>query len=108
IWNELQLKLINLQEPLNTLKSLRDEVRSVMGNADLTVQVEENSAVESMAVLAPALLAQVLVFFASLYFFVATRHQTRTAVLKLCLTRKLRWRAAHIFRDVEALVSKYL
>ncbi|TWG98065.1 putative PurR-regulated permease PerM [Mesorhizobium sp. J18] len=108
IWSELQLKLINLQEPLNTLKSLRDEVRSVMGNADLTVQVEENSAVESMAVLAPALLAQTLVFFASLYFFVATRHQTRTAVLKLCLTRKLRWRTAHIFRDVEALVSKYL
>jgi predicted PurR-regulated permease PerM len=61
-----------------------------------------------MATLAPAVIAQILIFLASLYFFVATRHETRTAVLKICFSRRLRWRVAHIFRDVETLVSRYL
>ena len=30
------------------------------------------------------------------------------AILSLCMTRRLRWRFAHVFRDVEALVSRYL
>ena len=63
---------------------------------------------ESFATLAPALLGQMLLFFASLYFFVATRHDTRAAILTLCFGRRLRWRVAHIFRDVEAMVSRYL
>ena len=54
------------------------------------------------------MIAQILIFLASLYFFVATRHETRAAILKLCFTRRLRWRVAHIFRDVETLVSRYL
>jgi predicted PurR-regulated permease PerM len=58
--------------------------------------------------LAPTVIAQILIFLASLYFFVATRHRTRVAILRLCLTRRLRWRTAHFFRDVEALVSRYL
>ena len=108
IWDQLQLKMSNLAEPLSTLKSVRDQLRSVMGSDNMTVNVEDNSAVESMAYLAPAILAQVLIFFASLYFFVATRNQTRVAILKMCFNRKLRWRVAHIFRDVEGLVSRYL
>lgn len=108
LWQELQLKLSSLREPLSSLKSLRDQVKAAMGESGMTVDVRDKSAVESFAYLAPALLAQILVFLASLYFFVATRHQTRVAILKLCLKRKLRWRVAHIFRDVEFLVSRYL
>ena len=51
---------------------------------------------------------QVLLFLASLYFFVATRYQTRHSILQVCVSRKLRWRVAHIFRDVERSVSRYL
>jgi predicted PurR-regulated permease PerM len=108
IWNELQLHASHLREPLEAVRGLRDEIRSVTGEAGMTVSVEDGSPVESMAMLAPAIIAQVLIFFASLYFFVATRHETRVAVLRLCLTRRLRWRVAHIFRDVETLVSRYL
>ena len=74
----------------------------------MTVSVDDGSAVESVATLAPAVIAQILIFLASLYFFVATRHDTRTAILKLCFSRRLRWRTAHIFRDVETFVSRYL
>lgn len=108
MWNELQFKFSSLREPLDTIRSVRDEIRSVTGESEMTVKVEGDSPMESMASLAPGLIGQALIVFAGLYFFVATRHQTRIAVLKLCINRKLRWRVAHIFRDVETLVSRYL
>jgi predicted PurR-regulated permease PerM len=108
IWEELQFQLYQLRRPMEAISGLRDEIRSVTGSSGFTVAVEEGSPVEDMAYLAPAILAQVLLFVASLYFYVATRHQTRAAVLSLCVGRRLRWRVAHVFRDVEALVSRYL
>ena len=108
LWTDLQLQLSELKAPLEALKNVREQLRELTGSDGLAVSVDEGTAVESMAILAPAVVAQVLIFFACLYFFVATRNQTRTAVLKLCLDRRLRWRVAHIFRDVEQLVSRYL
>ncbi|MDS1136619.1 AI-2E family transporter [Nitratireductor indicus] len=108
IWSELQLQLSSLRQPLNTVKELQEQIRSVTGGSKVTVAVEDGSTMQDVAVLAPTLLAQLLLFFASLYFFVATRHQTRIAILKLCFDRRLRWRVAHIFRDVENAVSDYL
>jgi predicted PurR-regulated permease PerM len=108
IWEQLQAQLSQWRQPLDALRGAREELRGLMGGADLSVTVEDGSAVESMASFAPALIGQILLFFASLYFFVATRHQTRTAILTLCFDRRLRWRVAHIFRDVERLVSRYL
>ena len=108
LWTDLQLQLSELKAPLEALKNVREQLRELTGSDGLAVSVDEGTAVESMAILAPAVVAQVLIFFACLYFFVATRNQTRTAILKLCLDRRLRWRVAHIFRDVEQLVSRYL
>ncbi|WP_265515716.1 AI-2E family transporter [Nitratireductor luteus] len=108
IWSELQLQVTSLSEPLATIKSMREHMRTVMGGSDITVSVEEGSPVENMAALAPALLAQILIFLASLYFFIATRHDTRLMILKLCTGRRLRWHTAHVFRDVENLISNYL
>jgi predicted PurR-regulated permease PerM len=108
MWQELQNQLSQLKRPIEALSAARDELRSAIGNKGLAVSIDEGLPVESMATLAPALGAQILIFLASLYFFVATRHETRMAILKLCITRRLRWRVAHIFRDIEALVSNYL
>lgn len=108
IWQQLQLQLAELRGPMEALENLREEIGSLTGSGAVTVAVEEGSPVESMVVMAPAMLAQLLLFLASLYFFVATRHQIRVAVLRLCMDRRLRWRTAHVFRDVEMLVSRYL
>jgi predicted PurR-regulated permease PerM len=107
IWSQLQFHLAQFREPMNVLEDLREELRSFSGDS-VTVSVEEGTAVESVAVLAPAIIGQVLLFLASLYFFVATRQQSRNAMLRICTTRKIRWRVAHIFRDVEQSVSRYL
>jgi len=108
IWQQLQVQLAELRAPLEALKGLQERLREVTGGTGLSVSVEDQSAVESVVTLAPALGAQILLFIASLYFFVATRHDIRAAVLRLCIDRRLRWRAAHVFRDVEAMVSTYL
>jgi predicted PurR-regulated permease PerM len=107
IWQQLQSQLAQLREPLESIGAARDQLRKIVGGG-VPVSVDDGSPVESVATLAPAVIAQILIFLASLYFFVATRHRTRAAILRLCLTRRLRWRAAHIFRDVETLVSRYL
>jgi predicted PurR-regulated permease PerM len=108
LWSNLQLQLSELKAPLDALKSVRDQLRELTGGEGLMVSVDEGVGVERMAFLAPAFIAQILIFFACLYFFVATRNQTRSAILKLCLDRRLRWRVSHIFRDVEQMVSRYL
>lgn len=108
IWQQLQGQLAQFREPLESIAAARDQMRKIVGGNGVMVSVDDGSPVESFATLAPALIAQILIFLASLYFFVATRHRTRVAILKLCVSRRLRWRVAHIFRDVEALVSHYL
>lgn len=108
IWADLQRQLANLKQPLEAIRGMRDQLRELNGESGVAVSLDEGLAVSSVASFAPALLGQILLFFASLYFFVATRHQTRIGVLSLCFDRRLRWRVAHIFRDVERMVSRYL
>lgn len=109
IWEKLQSQLANLREPLESLGNFQEQVTSVLGSSDgMTVTVEDDSAVTGMAMLAPAVLAQVAIFLASLYFFVATRDHIRMSVLSMCVTRRMRWRTAHVFRDVEMKVSRFL
>ncbi|MHB1103588.1 MAG: AI-2E family transporter [Devosia sp.] len=110
IWEALRAELANWKEPLASIGALQEQIKGVLGAEDaaLTVTVEEGSPVQNIAFFAPGLLAEVLVFLASLYFFLATRDQIRIFILSLCVTRRLRWRTAHVFRDVEAKVSKFL
>ncbi len=110
MWAALRAELANWQEPLASIGALQEQIKGVFGSEDaaLTVAVEEGGPVQDIAFSVPALLAEVLVFLASLYFFLATRDQIRIFVLSLCATRRVRWRVAHMFRDVEQGVSKFL
>lgn len=108
IWEQLQFRLAQLREPIGALEGLQEELQSITGGSEVTVEVDDGASVEDVAIMAPAVLAQILLFMASLYFFVATRHDIRAAVLRMCVDRRLRWRTAHIFRDVETMVSRYL
>jgi predicted PurR-regulated permease PerM len=108
IWAELRSQIVELRGPLEALRGVRDQLRELTGGEGITVSVDEGLGLTGFAVAAPALAGQVVIFFASLYFFVATRHQTRVATLRLCFNRRLRWRVAHVFRDVERLISRYL
>ncbi|SMQ70141.1 Predicted PurR-regulated permease PerM [Devosia lucknowensis] len=109
IWEKLQAQVANLREPLESIGEFQKQVGSIFGSdTAMSVQVEDGSAVTGVAMLAPAILAQVAIFLASLYFFVATRDHIRMSVLSMCVTRRMRWRTAHVFRDVETKVSRFL
>ncbi|MBU1334183.1 MAG: AI-2E family transporter [Alphaproteobacteria bacterium] len=109
IWAKLQQQLANLEGSLQSVSAFQEQLTSVFGSDNaMTVTVEDGGQMIDVAMLAPAILAQVLIFLASLYFFVATRDHIRISVLSLCVSRRMRWRTAHVFRDVEAKVSRFL
>jgi predicted PurR-regulated permease PerM len=109
IWHEMQRHLINWRTVFDTLGGVQEQIRTIAGGkAEMTVDIADNSAVEEIATLAPALMAQIILFLASLYFFMATRHEIRTSVLSLCFNRRSRLRTARMFRDAEWFVSRYL
>jgi predicted PurR-regulated permease PerM len=109
IWQRLQTELAKWQEPLAAIGNLQEQIKGVLGNDQaMTVEVEDSGAMIDMALIAPAILSQIAIFLLSLYFFMATRDNFRISVLALCVTRRMRWRMAHVFRDVEEKVSRYL
>lgn len=109
IWQRIQAELANWKEPLQSLGALQEQVKGIFGGGtSMEVTVDDPTAMTGIALLAPAILAQVLVFLVSLYFFLATRENIRISTLSLCFSRRMRWRTARVFRDVEQKVSKYL
>lgn len=109
MWEKLQAQLATLKGPLESLGAVQDQLKGIFGSdTALTVKVQDGGPVQDVALMAPSILADALLFLAGLYFFLATRHHIRISVLSLCFSRRMRWRAAHIFRDVEAKVSRFL
>ena len=109
LWENLQTQLAGLKQPLESLGAIQQQLKSAMGgDAAVTVQVQDGGPMTDIALMAPNLLADVLLFLAGLYFFLATRHHLRFSILSLFFSRRLRWRAAHVFHDVELKVSKFL
>jgi predicted PurR-regulated permease PerM len=109
LWERLRTQLAGLKEPLESLTAVQDQLKALMGgDATIAVEVQDGGPVKDAALMAPAILADVLLFLAGLYFFVATRHQLRISMLSLCFSRRMRWRTAHVFRDVEQQVSRFL
>jgi len=102
-------ELANLKGPLDSLAALQTQIGSIFTDAStISVRVADGSTITGLAMIAPAFGAQVLLFLASLYFFVATREHIRISVLSICVSRRMRWRTAHVFSDVEQRVSRFL
>ena len=93
IWDKLQNEISALREPMESVAAFQEQLTSLFGSASaMAVTVEDGGQVIGLAMLAPAIGAQVLIFLASLYFFVATRDHIRVSVLSLCVSRRMRWR----------------
>lgn len=109
IWARLQSELTSWQGIFASIGSLQQQLREAMGQgAGMKVNVDDTSAVKTVVLFAPAVMAQIVLFLASMYFFIATRNDFRDAVLSRCVARRLRRRLANTFVEVEAKVSRYL
>jgi predicted PurR-regulated permease PerM len=109
IWQKFQTELLNWREPLQSIAHMQDQLKTALGGgAAMEVTVQDGNQVIDIAMLAPAVLGDILIFLVSLYFFLATRDRIRISILSLCTTRRMRWRTAHVFHDVESRVSRFL
>jgi predicted PurR-regulated permease PerM len=111
IWQKLQTELTNWKEPLESVTAVVDRIKGVFhdsGEAAVTVTLDDGNAVTDIAMIFPAVGTQFVIFLVSLYFYVATRENIRVSILSLCVGRRMRWRTAHVFRDVEEKVSRFL
>ncbi|GAB2184165.1 AI-2E family transporter [Roseibium sp. LAB1] len=109
IWSRLQAQLISWQGFFSSLASLQEDLRSAMGQkGGMQVSVDDNSAVESVFYFAPAFVAQVILFLASLYFFLLTRPHLRRAALQLSPDSESRRSTVTAFRTIEERLSTYL
>jgi len=109
IWSRLQSELTSWKGIFASVGGLQEQLRQAMGqDAGMKVNVDDTSAVESVVYFAPALMAQIVLFLASMYFFIATRNEFRDAVLGRCVAPRLRRRVADTFWQVEDKVSRYL
>ena len=83
IWAKFQDEMANWRGPLEAVASFQEQLKSAFGGASNTVEVTvaEGNSVLQTAMIAPAILAEVLVFLVSLYFYLATRDSIRISVL---------------------------
>jgi predicted PurR-regulated permease PerM len=109
IWSRLRFELASWQDSLESITELQAQLQSVMGQKKSeTVVVNDGSTVQDAAILAPAIVAQIVLFLASFYFFVAARHALRRTILGMPMRRRTRWHMARVFKEIEDNVSSYL
>lgn len=109
IWAQLQSQLVSWQGFFSSVSDLQEELRGVMGDSGgMQVSVDDNSAVESVFYFAPAFMAQVILFLASLYFYILTRPRLRHPAVRVSLQDDRERFFTLAFRMIEERLSAYL
>jgi predicted PurR-regulated permease PerM len=109
LWESLQQIFADWQGLMSALNGVKEKIDILTEqDADMVVQVDEGSPIKNVVTIAPTVLAQILMFLASLYFFVVTRKQILATIVGQFFSHKAGYCVARIFRDVERHVSRYL
>lgn len=109
LWRKLQGIVADWQGMMSAVEGAREQLNKFTSqSADMVVQVEDGSPIETVAFSAPTFFAQILIFLVSLYFFIATREQIKTFVIGLFSVERTQRAVSHIFDDVEQFISRYL
>jgi len=109
IWSQLQNQLMSWQGFFSSVRDLQEELRSVTGDSGgMQVSVDDNSAVESVFYFAPAFMAQVVLFLASLYFYILTRPYLHHSAEGLPPENENGQSISMAFRTIEERLSTYL
>jgi predicted PurR-regulated permease PerM len=105
----LKSKLQVLDQPLGALRDLRNAISDMLGIAPSAMTLDVNSyfLAPALAVLTPAI-GQLFLFFATLFFFLASREDLRNNFISVFSTREARLRSLRILSDVEGNVANYL
>lgn len=110
IWLRLQAELANWKGFLASLSNLQEQLNAMTGAAasDVTVNVSETNTVAQVAFLAPSLAAQIILFLACLFFFIATRNGLRRSIMAQLKKSRRRTKLARILVKIEKQISSYM
>lgn len=110
ISSELEAKWQEIRGPLEKLKEVEKQVQEATETDEGAMQVAVKSPglVTAMVSSAPDISAHVLIFLATLYFFLAGRTQFRRQALGGFVRFRRRRAAARMFRDIERSLSRYV
>jgi len=105
----LKDKLHVFDAPLAALNEIRQTVANVTrGRSDvITVDVRSGLLEPMVSVLSPAI-GQLLIFFATLFFFLAGRNSIQHSLIVIFRHREARLRALRTMNDLEHNLAKYL
>jgi predicted PurR-regulated permease PerM len=109
IGSTLRDKLQLLDRPLAALRDIQSAISGPLGIdlGALKFDVTSNFITPLLSILTPAI-AQLLLFFATLLFFLASHENFRRYLIALSEKRKDRLRILRIFNDVERNLSRYV
>ncbi|MCO5090321.1 AI-2E family transporter [Bosea sp. (in: a-proteobacteria)] len=99
-----------LQSKLSGVFALMDEFKrglaSITGKS-AALNVSQGNPLFDIALTSSAAAGGLLVFVATIYFWLATRRHLKARVLRLCLGRGARRSAGSFFEEIEARVARY-
>jgi predicted PurR-regulated permease PerM len=104
----LKEKLLVFDRPLAALNTLRESIAGPAKEGERLIDIDLYAAFvrPMLAVLTPAA-GQIVVFFATLFFFLAGRESFRRRFLTVWVDRKSRLGALHFWNDTEASLAHY-
>jgi predicted PurR-regulated permease PerM len=105
----LRSKLQVFESALGALRDLRNAISDMLGveQTAMTLDVNTYFLAPALAVLTPAI-GQLFLFFATLFFFLASRDDVRNNFVAVFAKREARLRALRILNDVERNIASYL
>lgn len=111
IGNKLENEWKDIRGPLETLKQVEKQVQDATNpgpDEAMQVSVQSPGIITAMVSSAPDVSAHVLVFLATLYFFLAGHAEFRRQALASFVRFRRRRAAARMFRDIERSLSQYV
>lgn len=111
ITSQLEKHWEDVRGPLEKLKQVEQKVNEATDSGDaatMEVAVKSPGLVTAMVSSAPNVSAHVLIFLATLYFFLAGRNELRRQVLASFTRYRRRRAAARMFREIERSLSQYV
>ncbi len=108
IWSRLQAQLVSWQGFFSSVASLQEDLRSAMGQRRHAGECRRQFRGRKRFLFRTGLHGQVVLFLASLYFFLLTRPHLRRAALQLSPDSEGRRCIVTAFRTIEARLSTYL
>ena len=101
----------HIRKPIQRIREVEKQVEAATDGPDkrpMPVTVAPKGMMSNMLSSAPEVLAKILLFIGTFYFFLATRSQLRRQSLQLCPTLDAKLSLARIIRDVENALSRYV